>query len=102
MFDLDGLASLTTVQGVVKVYHNTNLNDIAGLTNLVGVDGKKIYIDPTEYSVKADSTGSLCASRWDLYDTTGNIADDMRRLCDGYTLKVMQIDLGIYWVNVVR
>jgi hypothetical protein len=85
MFNLDGLASLTTVQGIVKMYHNTNLDDISGLTNLVGVDGKKIYIDTIGYAVKADSTGNLCSSRWDLYDTTGNIADDMRRLCDGYS-----------------
>jgi len=85
MFNLDGLYALTKVQGFVKMYDNPNLNDIAGLTNLVGVDGKKIYIDPTDYAVKADSTGSLCSSRWDLYDTTGNIEDDMRKLCDGYS-----------------
>jgi len=92
MFNLDGLASLTTVQGIVKMYHNTNLDDISGLTNLVGVDGKKIYIDNTGYAVKADSVGSLCASRWDLYSTTGNIADDMRTLCDGYTYVASDAD----------
>jgi len=92
MFNLDGLASLTTVQGIVKIYHNTNLEDISGLTNLIGVDGKKIYIDNTGYAVKADSAGSLCVSRWDLYDMTGNIADDMRTLCDGYTYVASDAD----------
>ena len=82
--DLDGLSSLTNVQGAVKIYRNTDLNDISGLSNIVGVDGKKIYIDPTDYATKADKTSSLCFSKWDLYDTTGNIADDMRKLCDGY------------------
>jgi hypothetical protein len=92
MFDLDGLSSLTTVQGIVKMYHNSNLDDISGLSNLVGVDGKKIYIDTAGYALKADSSGSLCSSRWDLYSTKGNIADDMRTLCDGYTYVASDAD----------
>ena len=85
MFNLDGLTSLNSVAGLVKIYHNPNLNNISGLGNLVGVDGKKIYIDTTDYAVKADSSDNLCDSRWDLYDTTGNINDDMRKLCNGYS-----------------
>ena len=92
IFNLDGLTSLNSVAGLVKIYHNPQLDDISGLTNLVGVDGKKIYIDTTGYAVKADSTGSLCASRWDLYSATGNIADDMRTLCDGYTYVASDAD----------
>ena len=92
MFNLDGLSALTTVQGVIKIYHNPSLDDISGLSNVIGVDGKKIYIDAQDYSVKADSTGNLCASRWDLYDTESNIADDMRRLCEGYSYVISSTD----------
>jgi len=93
MPDLDGFSSLTTVQGAVEMYNNPNLVDISGLTSLTGFDGKKIYIDTTDYTVKADSTGSFCANRWDIYDTTGNIADDMSKLCEGYTYLKNSMDL---------
>ncbi len=83
--DLNGLNTLKTVKESIKIYHNPKLTDIFGLSGVSGYDGQKIYIDNTEYSHKADSTDRLCASRWDIYDTTGNIADDMRKLCEGYT-----------------
>ena len=83
--NLDGLVSLASVGGLVKIYHNPQLNNIAGLTNLTGADGKKIYIDSTNYTDKADGTGNFCDSRWDLYDTSGNVADDMSILCNNYS-----------------
>jgi len=84
MADVNMLSNLITISGELKIYFNSNLSDIYGLSNIVGLDGKKIYIDNTEYGVKADNSGSLCASRWDIYETIGNVSDDMSRLCNGY------------------
>ena len=84
MSDIDGIMNLANVDGVVKVYHNANLVDIAGLGNVVGMDGKKIYIDPIVYSVKIPNSATLCSSVWDIYDTQSNIPDDMSKLCEGY------------------
>ena len=82
--NLDTLIGLHKVQGTVHIDNNNNLQDISGLSNIIGSNGKKIYIDTREYVVKADSTLDFCAVRWDIYDKTGNVIDDMSRLCEGY------------------
>ena len=84
IYDLDAFYDLATVSGDLKIYNNVNLTDIAGISNIIGIDGKKIYIDSEDYSIKAELDGDLCSAIWDIYDTTGNVPDDMSRLCDGY------------------
>ncbi|MEJ2497605.1 MAG: hypothetical protein P8Y43_09095, partial [Sulfurovaceae bacterium] len=82
--DLDGALSLVGIGGSVKIYNNSNLVDVSGLANIVGLDGQKIYIDPVDYAIKAASGTSLCSAIWDIYDTQENIPDDMSKLCEGY------------------
>ena len=84
MADVDMLSNLTTISGELKIYHNSNLFDIYGLSNIVGSDGKKIYIDNTEYTTKVAQDGTLCEAQWDIYSKTENIDDDMSKLCEGY------------------
>ena len=84
MLDVDMLSNLTTISGALKIYLNSNLVDIYGLSNIIGIDGKKIYIDNVDYTTKATSDGALCEAQLDIYDVAGNIEDDMSKLCDGY------------------
>lgn len=84
MANVDMLNNLTTISGELKIYLNSNLSDIYGLSNIVAIDGKKIYIDSTEYGTKAALDGALCSAQWDIYSTTENISDDMSKLCEGY------------------
>ncbi len=92
MLDVDMLSTLTTISGELKIYRNSNLSDIYGLSNIVGIDGKKIYIDSTEYSTKATLDGALCAAQWDIYSQTENIEDDMSKLCEGYNYEPTNTD----------
>ncbi len=82
---MDGLNSLSKVSGTLKFYNNANLTDLFAISNIVGFDAKKIYIDARTYNTKADLNEALCSSQWDIYDTRGNIADDMSKICEGYT-----------------
>jgi hypothetical protein len=92
MLDVDMLSNLTTISGELKIYLNSNLSDIYGLSNIVGIDGKKIYIDSTEYSTKAALDGALCSAQWDIYSKTENIDDDMSKLCEGYNYEPTNAD----------
>ena len=83
--NLNALFSLNTIGEAFKIYHNNNLEDILGLSNVKGVDGKKIYIDPKEYLTLADLNEAFCSAKWDIYDTNGNIDDNMSKLCEGYS-----------------
>ncbi len=90
--NLDGLSSINSVSGSIKIYYNNDLNDISGLGNIIGYDGKKIFIDKTNYGVKADKDSEICKNIWDVYDNTGNIEDDMSLLCDNYKYTPSNID----------
>jgi hypothetical protein len=92
MLDVDMLSNLTTISGELKIYLNSNLSDIYGLSNITGFDGKKIYIDTTDYTTKATLDAALCSAQWDIYNTTENIEDDMSKLCEGYIYESTDID----------
>jgi hypothetical protein len=92
ILDVDMLSGLTTISGELKIYLNSELSDIYGLSNIVGIDGKKIYIDSTEYDTKAALDAALCSAQWDIYNTTNNIDDDMSKLCEGYTYEPGKTD----------
>lgn len=82
--NLDGIYSLSTISGAIKIYYNDNLLDISGLSNITAIDGKKIYIDQVDYSVKVPLVMAMCSSVWDIYNSEENIPDDMSKLCEGY------------------
>ena len=80
--NLDALSSLVNLQGVLKIYRNSSLVDIAGVSNIFAVDGDKIYIDRHDYIIKAVDDSDFCSARWDLYEIDGNVDDNISRICD--------------------
>lgn len=80
--NLDGIIRLQTVNGTMRIDGNPNLNNIFGLSNIEGTDGQTLVIDDSgQYSTKADPSASFCSVTWDLYNSIGNIADDMQQVC---------------------
>ena len=79
---VDELIRLKSVTGTLSIRNNTELIDIYGLSNVLGIDGEKLMIDDTnQYDVKADETLDFCLTNWDIYDSTSNIVNDMDKVC---------------------
>jgi len=79
---LDELIRLKSVTGTLSIQNNTELIDIGGLSNVLGVANKKLTIDDTDqYDVKADNTKDFCATNWDIYAGVNNISNDMTKVC---------------------
>ncbi len=79
---LDELIRLKNVTGTLSIWSNPSLNDIDGISNVLGVDNQKLVIDDSgQYDVKADNTKDFCAIGWDIYDGVTNIVNDMSKVC---------------------
>ena len=79
---LSDLIRLQSITGTLSIKNNANLVNIQGLSNVMGVSSAILYIDDTEqYSVKADGVKDFCQTSWNIYSATGNIGDDMTKVC---------------------
>jgi len=90
--DLNGLISLETLNGVLSINSNPFLIDISAFGDLKAFDGKQITIDRDQYINKAGDSSSFCAAVWDIYDDTGNIADDMSQICEGASYEATPVN----------
>ncbi|MEJ2497166.1 MAG: cadherin domain-containing protein, partial [Sulfurovaceae bacterium] len=81
--NLDSLTNLTTLGGYLALRGNDNLVDISGAKNIIGSYGKLFYINPDQYTQKADANSSMCSATWDLRSPDANIPDDMSQVCEG-------------------
>jgi len=82
MTTLNELLPLTKVRGSLSIKNNTLLEDISGLSNVLGTANEHLIIDDTnQYTTKADSAKDFCTTSWNLFNGVNTIANDMTKVC---------------------
>ena len=67
-YDVAFLQALRYVGGNIDISYNDNLMDIEGLSEVKGVEGKRLIIDNKEYTPKALMGSQFCQTGWVVSD----------------------------------